>query len=225
MSRMQSEGSPATVPSGQRGEIRVAEIAEPRKRQIMLATESLIAKHGFDGLRLRDVAKTAGVSIGMIQHYFETRDVLVLETLSDASWRRAAEFVALGEGSQVPAARVHALLRGSIGDRARCQEWIETCASSTRHSEMMPMIERVYEAWRTALRDALKAGIETGSFEPQLPLDQVVDTIMVVIDGLMMAVALRLYDFDEPYVIQLIEETVGHLLSYDFKVAPQSASE
>jgi len=93
------------------------------------------------------------------------------------------------------------------------------------HAEMMPMIERVYEAWRTALRDALKAGIETGSFEPQLPLDQVVDTIMVVIDGLMMAVALRLYDFDEPYVIQLIEETVGHLLSYDFKVAHQSASE
>ncbi|MET3812231.1 TetR/AcrR family transcriptional regulator [Arthrobacter sp. UYEF3] len=184
----------------------------------MFATESLIAEHGFDGLRLRDVAKKAGVSIGMIQHYFETRDELVYGTLSDASWRRAAEFVALADGLQDPTARVAALLRGSIANRARCQEWVETCASSTRHADMMmPMIERTYDAWRTALRDAINNGIETGAFEPKLPLEQVVDTLMVMIDGLMVAVALQLYEFDEPYVVRLIEETAGPLLSYDFQ--------
>ena len=64
-------GAPDGAPSGV--------VLEPRKIQIMEATERLIAEYGFDGLRLRDVSKTAGVSIGMIQHYFETRDGLVLE--------------------------------------------------------------------------------------------------------------------------------------------------
>lgn len=192
---------------------------EPRKRQIMAATERLIAEQGFDGLRLRDVAKSAGVSIGTIQHYFDTRDGLVLETLAAASWRRADEFIALGKRSDDPIERTRALLRGSIPDRARCQAWMETCSSSTRHAELVPMIERIYEAWRVAIRQAIKDGIEAGAFTPQIPFDQVIDTIMTMIEGLMTQVGLQLYNFDEPYVALLIQDIAGRLLSYDFEGA------
>ena len=54
---------------------------DPRKVRLMELTEELLARHGFDGLRLRDVSNRAGVSVGSIQHWFETRDALVLETL------------------------------------------------------------------------------------------------------------------------------------------------
>lgn len=189
---------------------------EPRKVQIMAVTEQLIAKHGYDALRLRDVAKSAGVSIGMIQHYFETREALLLETLGAASWRRAAEFVALGQGIEDPVDRVSALLGGSIADRARCQVWIETCASATRHEELVPMIERIYEAWRTALRAALSDGVEAGAFNPQIPLEEIVDNIMVTIDGAMVTVALQLYDVDAPRIVQVIEQNAGRLLAHDF---------
>ena len=189
---------------------------EPRKLQIMTVTERLIAEEGFDGLRLRDVAKDAKVSIGLIQHYFDTRDALVLETLSHASWRRAEEWTSLGAGVGDPVERTRVLLRGSIADRERCQAWMETCASSTRHPALLPMITRIYEAWQSALRSALQGGIEAGAFQPVVPLDQVLDTIMAMIDGLMVAVGLQVYEFDRAYRATLLQDIAGRLLQYDF---------
>ncbi|QUH04156.1 TetR/AcrR family transcriptional regulator [Saccharopolyspora erythraea] len=188
-----------------------------RRRQIMVATERLIAEQGFDALRLRDVAKAAGVSIGTIQHYFDTRDNLVLETLAAASWRRAEEFTAQGKESTDPVERTRSLLRGSIADRARCQAWMETCASSTRHSELAPMIERIYEAWRVEIRQAIKDGIDAGIFNPHLPLEQLIDTVMAMIEGLMVTVGLSLDRFTSDYAATLVQDTAGRLLAYDFK--------
>ncbi|GAA2358025.1 hypothetical protein GCM10009854_40480 [Saccharopolyspora halophila] len=187
-----------------------------RRDQIMAATERLIAEQGFDALRLRDVAKLAGVSIGTIQHYFDTRDNLVLETLAAASWRRAEEFTSLGAGSADPAERTQALLRGSIANRAWCQAWMETCASSTRHPELPPMIERIYEAWRVEIKKAIKDGVDSGVFNPQLPLDQLIDTVMAVIDGMMVSVGLHLEKFTSDHAGTLVQDTAGRLLAYDF---------
>jgi AcrR family transcriptional regulator len=193
---------------------------EARRLQVMDVTERLIAEQGFDGLRLRDVAKGANVSIGLIQHYFDTRDALVLETLSRASWRRAEQWASLGAAVTDPVERTQMLLRGSIADRERCQAWIETCASSTRHPELLPMISRIYEAWRGAFHDALRGGIEAGVFGPVMPLDQVLDTIMAMIDGLMVAVGLRVYEFDRAYTAMLLQDVTGQLLRYDFRASP-----
>lgn len=198
------------------GATALAEDMDPRKAHIMAVTERLLSRRGYEGLRLRDVSKEAGVSVGSIQHWFDTRDALVFETLSSASWRRAAEFVALQDGLTNPVMRVHALLRGSIADKNRCQTWLETCASSTRHAELVPMIERIYDAWRAALQQALTDGVAAGAFVPLLPIDEIVDNIMVMIDGLMVAVSLNLYQFDAPYVVKLVESTAGRLLGYDF---------
>lgn len=193
-----------------------AAAAEPRKLQIMTAAERLIAEHGFDAVRLRDVASSANVSIGMIQHYFDTRDGLLLETLTNASWRRARDWASLGDGIADPVERTRILLRGSIADRARCQAWMETCSASTRHAELVPMIARIYEAWRRALHVAVEGGIKAGMFKPVVPIDQVLDTIMAMIDGLMVIVGVQIYDFDEAYVALLVQDTAGRLLQYDF---------
>lgn len=195
----------------------VAEPLEPRKLQIMTVTERLIAERGFDGLRLRDVAKGAKVSIGLIQHHFDTRESLILETLSHASWRRAQEWASLGAGIEDPVERTRALLRGSIADRQRCQAWMETCSSSTRHAELLPIIARIYEGWQRSLRDAVQGGIDAGAFRPVVPLDQVLGIIMTMIDGLMVAVALQVYELDRTYNALLIQDIAGRLLQHDFE--------
>jgi len=65
----------------------------------MAAAEQLLAVHGFDAMRLRDVAQQARVSIGLIQHYFNTRDELLFETMRTASRRRAQQWVRLATGA------------------------------------------------------------------------------------------------------------------------------
>jgi len=182
----------------------------------MAVTEQLIAQHGFDAFRLRDVADRAHVSIGMIQHYFDTRDALALETISSASWRRAEEWSSLVAEVADPVERTRRLLQGSLSDRARCQAWMETCAASTRHPELVPMITRIYQAWREALGAALQAGIDDGAFEPVVPFEQVLDTLMAMIDGLMVAVGMQVYQVEPPYFAQVLADTAERLLGHHF---------
>jgi AcrR family transcriptional regulator len=56
---------------------RVVDHAE-RRQQIVFALWLVIAQHGIEGVSLRHVAAEAGVSMGRIQHYFGTKEALVL---------------------------------------------------------------------------------------------------------------------------------------------------
>ncbi|GAB2485347.1 TetR/AcrR family transcriptional regulator [Promicromonospora xylanilytica] len=51
---------------------------EERRTQIVYALWLVIAQHGIEGVSLRHVAAEAGVSMGRIQHYFGTKEALVL---------------------------------------------------------------------------------------------------------------------------------------------------
>ena len=49
-----------------------------RRTEIVHALWLVIAEHGIEGVSLRQVATEAGVSMGRIQHYFGTKEALVL---------------------------------------------------------------------------------------------------------------------------------------------------
>lgn len=188
-----------------------------RKRSVMAAAEELVAQEGYDVVRLRDIARRAGVSVGLIQHYFDSREALLLETMSEASMRRAQEWAQLGAGFSDPTARVRALLRGSVGDRQRCIMWMTMCSASTRHPEVLSHVAIVYDAWRASLGEALQDGIDAGAFAPVRPLQQVLDTILAMIDGLITSAGLSLQEFDREQSANLLEDVVGHLLQVDFR--------
>ena len=163
------------------------DLVEERRAAIMAAAEQLLAVHGFDAMRLRDVAQQAGVSIGLIQHYFNTRDELLLETMRTASRRRAQQWVSLAAGAATAGDKLTGLLEGAISDPHRGVIWLETCAASTRHPELRPDVRRTQQAWRHAIRAAIDEGLATGEFAPVVPTDDLVLLLISLIDGLMLA--------------------------------------
>ncbi|MCK9877487.1 TetR family transcriptional regulator C-terminal domain-containing protein [Frankia sp. AgPm24] len=52
-----------------------------RRRHIAQAVFRVTASHGAEAVSLRDVAAEAGVSMGMVQHYFRTKDEMLLFAL------------------------------------------------------------------------------------------------------------------------------------------------
>jgi TetR/AcrR family transcriptional regulator, transcriptional repressor of bet genes len=50
---------------------------QARREQITEAVYRLIAQRGFDAVSLREVAAEAGVSMGLVQHYFRTKDQML----------------------------------------------------------------------------------------------------------------------------------------------------
>jgi AcrR family transcriptional regulator len=186
-------------------------VAESR-RGILAAAERLIAVRGIETVRLRDIAQEAGVSIGKIQHYFETRDAVIEQMLGAASVRRAAEWAHFAEDIDDPRTKMISLLEHAVADRERCLVWLATLSLASRHEQYLPDVSRNYAAWRLKLTEVIGAGERGGVFRPTVPVDEVADGIICVIDGLMTAVAINLGGYTPERNTRILRHTAGLLL-------------
>jgi AcrR family transcriptional regulator len=78
--------------------------AEERRRLIADALMRVAAEQGLESVSLRHVAAQAGVSAGMVQHYFRTRDEMMafaLTVVRERSQLRVTEAIA-GLGAEPP---------------------------------------------------------------------------------------------------------------------------
>src|SRR3954453_3565369 len=62
---------------------------QERRRQIAAAVARIAADRGLGGVSFREVAAEAGVSVSLVQHYFGTKDGLLLGTLEIVTGRMA----------------------------------------------------------------------------------------------------------------------------------------
>ncbi|MFY0576978.1 TetR/AcrR family transcriptional regulator [Cystobacter fuscus] len=84
---------PAPLP-----QVLAAPLPEQAREAILEAAESLLRERGPDGVGLQTVARAAGVSHGLVTHYFGTYEALVREVfqrrarlLADGFWQRMLE--------------------------------------------------------------------------------------------------------------------------------------
>jgi AcrR family transcriptional regulator len=68
--------------------------ADERRRTIVEAVYRIIETTGSEAVSLRDVAAAAGVSMGMVQHYFRTKDEMLLFALDHMGERVSARITA-----------------------------------------------------------------------------------------------------------------------------------
>jgi TetR/AcrR family transcriptional regulator, transcriptional repressor of bet genes len=62
---------------------------EARRVELALALRQVMAVKGVEGASLRNVAAQTGVSMGLVQHYFEDREEMLVFTLDELSRRLA----------------------------------------------------------------------------------------------------------------------------------------
>lgn len=191
-------------------------LADRRRTEVLNAAEKLLAVHGYEALRLRDVSQAAGLSIGLIQHYFGTRDELLLETMSVASRRRVDQWSQLTSNHRSSDQRLWALIKGAVGDRHRCVIWIETCAAATRHAAIRPDVLATQHAWLSTLTSAIRDGVEDGTLPAVSSPAKTAELLVRVIDGFILAAAVEDADTVDQSTrakrTELLEEAVAQIV-------------
>lgn len=160
-----------------------------RRTEILKTTEKLIVVHGYDAVKLRDVAADAEVSIGLIQHYFTSRDELFPATLTAASQRRIRAWSQAANSAETEWQRLINLLAATVSDPERCAVWLELCAASLHHPELRDGAENVQRQWRTLLRKTIAARRTNGEFIPVVSECALADLLVNIIDGKVLEVA------------------------------------
>jgi AcrR family transcriptional regulator len=164
-----------------------------RRATILHAAARCLADIGYDRVRLIDVSRQSGVSVGLIQHYFETRDALLREAFDLVSEELIARAGGFGsDAHEDPWQRIVALVDSLADDPdlpRHCVTWTQYCVVASREPELREGVQRIYAAWRRHLGAAIREGVESGRFRPVMEVDDVLDLLLAQIDGFELSVA------------------------------------
>ena len=126
---------------------------EQRRQQLIDSTMKCIARKGMGGTTLGDVAKEAGLSQGIVNLHFESKENLLNETLRSIADDYKSQFNRTLEKSRPNAAsKLHALmeldLRPSILDRRKLAVWFAfwgEVKSRPRYREVCEQSDEYYD--------------------------------------------------------------------------------
>ncbi|MYM54773.1 TetR/AcrR family transcriptional regulator [Thalassovita mangrovi] len=102
--------------------------AEVRRAQLIDATITCISKYGISGTTLTGVTKEAGLSLGLVNFHFKSKDALLTETLNTLAaehrdlWMKAIERDDLGAADKLTAI-VEAQFHPRICSRKKLAVW------------------------------------------------------------------------------------------------------
>jgi AcrR family transcriptional regulator len=131
-----------------------------RREQICRAAAAVIAREGFAGTTMRMVAEEAGVSTGMLNHYFDNRQDLLTQTLVYVTERSQERYEAAIEGIPPGRARLEALLDSVLAEDREVIEtwhvWINAYGEALRLPALRRTIEERLSEWFALVAVALE---------------------------------------------------------------------
>ncbi len=178
-----------------------------RREQICRAAATVIARAGFAGTTMRGVAEEAGVSTGMLNHYFANRQDLLTQTLTFVSTRAQALCRAAVEETPAGVERLTKLLDCALDEEAMGETWrvwIIAYGEAAHLPELRSKIEGRLQSWYRLLDFALE-GLVPAAEPDQIPWSWRLDAVL---NGL----ALQAYTTEADLDRVLIRDEVVRIL-------------
>jgi AcrR family transcriptional regulator len=210
-------------------ETHMAPVDEGERRvQILDAATAVIARRGVDSARLADIAEEAGVSLGLVQHYFRKREKLLADVFRSESERIASSWRVAVDPTAPPLDRLIEYLRlCSPGSGAAARSfgpgwafWLQMWSKANRDVELQPDVQAVYQSFAEPFTKAIEEGVEKRVFRPRSDVANVVDRMISLIDGL--AVRSITGTLPQDRMLELLVESLTLELNLTPKVAAQA---
>jgi AcrR family transcriptional regulator len=169
---------------------------EPERReQLIEAAARVIARSGYDAATVRDVAREAGVSTGVIAYYFEGKDDLFAHVLRSASRAFRARLESARDAAETPHERLLALAEAATpadDDAVRAHAlWIDFWARAARDPALASLTVRLYDGWRSEIAETVREGQRAGAFRADADPEAFARGYAAAADGLATHVVLH----------------------------------
>ena len=164
-----------------------ADVANARKSQIVQATVECISKHGYHNFSMQDVAKTAGVSKGIIHYYFLNKDELMMSVLqkvaNDIETLLAEEMDAISD----PKRKLEVFVQGCFDVVRSTREYYQVnmdfWTQINQKEAVREVLSKHYNNFRQTAESVIEQGIDAGVFKATNPSDYA-SYIIALVDGL-----------------------------------------
>ncbi len=144
----------------------VGSIGEVTEQKIYAAAAELIAKRGYEGINLRQLAKDVGVQVGSLYNYISSKQELLFNILNGVMNELIDAVKATVLMEYTPTAQLQAFVKLHIQYHTNKLPAVVIATSELRslEPENYKKIVRLRVEYETYLREILRKGCEDGSF-------------------------------------------------------------
>jgi TetR/AcrR family transcriptional regulator, transcriptional repressor of bet genes len=192
--------------------------AEDKRRQALIsATLSLVSEGGARLATVRAIAERAGVTAGLIRHYFQSKEALIAESYRHLMTSMTDESTAvLTYAPRDPHARlasfVAASLRPPVVDSEAVVRWASFIQETRRNPAMLDIHRQTYLAFRDQLQSLIAALPGTRSDDE---LRHLAIACNALIDGLWLEGGTLPEAFAKGELVRIGVRSVGAMLGVD----------
>ena len=162
------------------------DVAIERKDQIVRATVECITKYGYHNFSMQDVARTAGVSKGIIHYYFLNKDDLMKSVLdkvaSDIERVLAADIKASSDATDKLKTFMTICFDVVRNTKEYYQVNMDFWTQINQKPDVRTIISQHYTKFRETCATVIEDGIQSGEFKALNALEQA-SIIIATIDG------------------------------------------
>jgi TetR/AcrR family transcriptional regulator, transcriptional repressor of bet genes len=152
-----------------------------RRRDLIEAAYQTFLEHGFNGMTMARIGERAGMSHGIVNYYFKSKDELVSAVVRKANFLIMQDSARRLRAAKSPRERVSAIIAGNFPDnlftRDIARAWVSYYAALGQHRDLDRMQRVVDVRLARNLMHALRQIVD----EERAKL--VTDYIAVLIDG------------------------------------------
>lgn len=185
--------------------------AENRRQELIAACARTLARKGAHGCTVRAICAEAGVSPGLLRHYFAGIADLIADTYQHTGQQvQAALMHAVAEAPQTPREQLLAYLTASfappIADGALLSTWLAFWSLTRTDPAIARLHHQIYSEYRQGLEHLLQA------YRPSADQRLTAIALTALVDGLWLELSLGNAPFTPPEARRLAAQWLDALI-------------
>lgn len=187
-------------------------VAGERKQQIVDATVECITKLGYHNFSMQDVAKSAGLSKGIIHYYFLSKDELMMAVLEKVAGNIESSMAVKMKAATDPVDKLRIFVHACFEVVRRTKEYYQVnmdfWTQINQKEEVRSAIANHYKQFRDTAASVINEGITSGNFKKIDPKTYS-SFIVALVDGLSLQWLFdnKVFNYDK-----IVEEAVTLIL-------------
>lgn len=163
-------------------------MAPIRRKQLVEAAIATIHAHGFANATVARIAAQAGISAGMVHHYFKDKDELLFATMRHLLAELRADAVARLSRAADPRERIRAIIDACFGDTQFDEQVFSAWLALYGNARHSPRLMNILSLYHRRLRSSLLHDLRRIVTEAEAR--RLAEGIAAMIDGLWLRYAL-----------------------------------
>ncbi len=161
-----------------------------RRRQVVEAVIKILETQGWKDLTIREVSEVAGVSAGIVTHYFGNKRTMTMDSLAEAHHRLEKALQDIERRRLAPLPRLLAtveLIANPDATIPRASFWLALWGRLPFDRLIQAEMNKLRQRTREFLCDIFNHGLAQGVFVSKVPAADIAESVLALNDGLTVA--------------------------------------